>query len=216
MSDVIQSTTIEPAAAAVLPAPAPAPAMPTALPAPVVVTSDAPSEISYNETVQIGTITANSGFDPLSIVFVGTPATGTLSLDADGDVLYTAPANVAAGEADSFTYEIENSAGGLSAPVTNDITLDPGPTASDPNLILGHASTLDLSAIVDKLATPGLSGDTLTVTAVSAENGTIFQNSKNGDLLYKPVANGGAAPFGDDSITYTVWRHRHRYRERHH
>jgi hypothetical protein len=234
MSDVTQSSTIEPEVVSA-PAPEPAPAAPASPPAPIAVAtpepptviSDAPAEVGYNETVQIGTITADSGLDPLSIVFVGTPAVGTLSLDANGDVLYTAPASVTAGEIDSFTYEIEDSAGGFSAPVTNSITLDPGPIATDPNLTVGHASLLDLSAIVSKLAIPGLSGDTLTVTAASAENGTIFLNDKNGDLDYQPIANGnggsattigyelngsatgttntsGGPAFGNDVITYTV------------
>ena len=194
----------------------------TPVPVPSVV-PDAPAEVGHGETVQIGTIT-NSPFDPLSIQFVGTPPAGTLSLDANGDVLYTAPTNVTAGQADSFTYELEDSLGGLSAPITSTITLDPGPAALDPNLVVGRSGSIDLSTLVSQLATPGLSGDTLTVTAASAQNGTIIQ-TKAGDLVYQPIANGtgspttsgydlngsvtggsgpGKAAFGSDVVTYTV------------
>ena len=209
------------------PSPASAPA-PAAAPAPVLlVTPDAPAEAGYEETVQIGTISADSSLDPLSIVLPGGSPLGTLSINASGEILYTAPAAVTAGEIDSFTYEVEDSAGALSAPISASIALDPGPTATDPNLVVGHAGMLDLSTILSELATPGLAGDTLTLTAASAELGSIFQN-KNGDFVYEPVVNGNdgspttvgydldgsltgatgssSSPIksGNDVITYTV------------
>ena len=208
MSDVIQASTIEPVTAPAPdpapipdPAPAPAPLMPVTASAPApVVAPDGPAEVGYGETVQIGTITANSGTDPLSIVFLGAPSVGTVSLDGNGDILYTAPTNVTAGEIDSFTYEIENAAGAFSAPVTTAITLDPGPAATNPNLVVGHGGQLDLSTLVSELASPGLSGDTLTVTAASAANGTIMQ-SKTGDWIYQAAGNGGSSSTTGYDIT---------------
>ena len=72
-------------------------------------------------------------------------------------------------------------------------TTDPGPTATDPNLVIGNAGTLDLSAIVNQLALPGLSGDTLTLVSATAAEGTIEVN-KDGTIDYKPVVPGSQTP----------------------
>ena len=79
---------------------------------------------------------------------------------------------------------------------------DPGPTATDPTLTIGYDGTLDLSTIVNELATPGLAGDTLTLTAAAAANGTIFV-TKAGDLVYEPVA-GGSTTGTPQSIGYDL------------
>ncbi|HTW68485.1 MAG TPA: Ig-like domain-containing protein [Acetobacteraceae bacterium] len=159
-----------------------------ATPAPVpVVLSDAPAEVGFGQSVVIGTIDALSQFNPLSVVFVGDAPQGTLSINAQDEVIYTAPGTLQPGEADSFTYEIEDAVGGVSAPVSVALALDPGPTATDPNLVVGHGGTLDLSSLVDSLALPGLTGDTLTLTGASAANGEIVQ-TKAGDFIYEPIA----------------------------
>ncbi len=145
-----------------------------------VVTSDAPAEAGYGQTVQIGTIAAADGFNQLSVIFVGSAPQGTLSINAEDQVLYTAPTNMLPGEVDNFTYEIEQSTGGVSAPVSVSIALDEGPIATDRSFIIGQQGSLDLSAMLNKLATPGLAGDTLTLLSASAAQGTIVQQS-NGD-----------------------------------
>lgn len=108
-----------------------------------------------------------------------------------------------------FTYEIENSAGGVSAPVSVSLGLDPGPSVTDPTLVVGHPGTLDLSSLVGSLATPGLSGDTLTLTAASPANGEIVQNAV-GDFIYKPIAPGNGTSItvgynlmGNDAVDFT-------------
>lgn len=95
-----------------------------------VVTPDAPAEAGYGETVQIGTISAADAFNQLSVLFVGNAPQGTLSINAEDQILYTAPTGVQPGEVDNFTYEIEQSTGGISAPVSVSIALDDGPTAT--------------------------------------------------------------------------------------
>jgi len=176
-----------------------------------VVTSDAPAEAGYGQTVQIGTIAAADGFNQLSVIFVGNAPQGTLSINAEDQVLYTAPTNVLPGEVDNFTYEIEQSTGGVSAPVSVSIALDEGPIATDRSFIIGQQGSLDLSGMLNKLATPGLAGDTLTLISASAAQGTIVQQS-NGDYVYEPVAGAGNpgnsgglnTVTGTDTITYTV------------
>ena len=182
-------------------------------PAPVpAVISDAPAEVGYGQSIQIGTITTATGLSPLSIVVVGDAPQGMLSINAQDEVIYTAPSELLPGEVDSFTYEIQDSTGGVSAPVSVSLALDQGPAATDPTLVVSYDRAFDLSGIVSQLATPGLAGDTLTLTSVSAAQGTIIQQA-NGDFAYEAVENGGAsgagagkvAPVtGTDTITYTV------------
>lgn len=99
---------------------------------------------------------------------------------------------------------------------------DPGPTVTDPDLVIGQSGTLELSSIVNELATPGLSGDTLTLVSATAANGTIIVG-KLGTIYYEPISttpgysittesgqasgdvvNPGTLSFSSDTITYTV------------
>ena len=165
-----------------------------AAPAPVpFVTSDVPAEVGYGQSVVIGTISAATAFSPLSVVFVGDAPQGSLSINAQDEVVYTGPGKFLPGEVDSFTYEIEDSIGGVSAPVSVSLAIDPGPSATDPSLSVGHAGTLDLSDLLGTLAVPGLSGDTLTLVAASAANGEIVQNSA-GDFIYEPISPANGQP----------------------
>ena len=70
---------------------------------------------------------------------------------------------------------------------------DPGPTATDPNLVVGRDGSLDLSGIVNELAIPGLSGDTLTLSAATAAEGTILL-TKAGDFVYEPIGGANGSP----------------------
>ena len=184
----------------------------SAAPAPVpVVTSDAPGEVGSGQSVQIGTISAATAFIPLSVVFVGDAPQGTLSVNAQDQVIYTAPGKLLPGGVDSFTYEVEDSIGGVSTPVSVSLALDQGPTATDPTLVVSHDRAFDLSQIVNELATPGLAGDTLSLTSVSAAAGTIVQQG-NGDFVYAAISNGASggaagkevALTGTDTVSYTV------------
>jgi hypothetical protein len=154
---------------------------------PLEVSPDASVEIGQGETVAIATITPPFAGDELSVVELGGSLPGQLSINQSDQLIYTAPASVAPGETASFTYEIVDQLGDVSVPVTTSITLDPGPTATDPTFTIGHASQLDLTALVNQLATPGLAGDTLTLVSATASSGTIAVNA-DGDLVYTPPA----------------------------
>ena len=75
--------------------------------------------------------------------------------------------------------------------------LDPGPSTVPGNLVVGHGQTISLTTLINGLVTPGLAGDTESVTAVSAAEGTVSL-SGTGAITYVAPAT------GDDVLSYTV------------
>ncbi len=71
---------------------------------------------------------------------------------------------------------------------------DPGPLVSNGALTIAPAQSVDVTALLYGLVTPGLSGDTDTITSVSG-NASIAA----GDVIYHAPATDGA-----DSFTFTV------------
>ena len=128
-------------------------------------------------------ITPGEPGDSETIVAVGGNAVLT-----NGVVTYTAPD---AGP-DSFTYTVQDQLSDT-ATGTIDVTIDPGPriSTSTPTEI-GHGQTVVVGTI-----TPGLPGDTLSLTTVSPGKGTV---SLAGSVLSYIAPNTG----GTDSIGYTV------------
>jgi hypothetical protein len=81
----------------------------------------------------------------------------------------------------------------------SDITvsvLDPGPTAHDGATTLGHNHTIDLTGFIKSLVTPGLPGDTETITAVTAPSGSV--NLAGGVVTYTTPSSGPV------TLSYTV------------
>jgi hypothetical protein len=57
--------------------------------------------------------------------------------------------------------------------------LDPGPTVASGAVTEGHGQTVSLSALIAGLITPGIAGDTETLTSVSAALGTATLGANN-------------------------------------
>ena len=75
-------------------------------------------------------------------------------------------------------------------------TVDGGPVAAAGKVTIGHGKTSSLTALLSSLITPGLAGDTETITAVSAKLGTATLTA--GAVSYTaPVT-------GPDVVTYTA------------
>ena len=72
-------------------------------------------------------------------------------------------------------------------------TVDPGPIASSGSLTVAFGESVDVTALVDGLVTPGLAGDTETITSVTGD-----ASLSNGHITYTPTA------VGSDSFGYTV------------
>ena len=61
----------------------------------------------------------------------------------------------------------------------------------------GHGQTVNISALVNGLVTPGLAGDSETLQSVSAASGTAVLGANNSVTYTAPAS-------GPDTITYTV------------
>ena len=152
--------------------------------------------VGHGKTVQVGTIDGVTSDVGLSLVVLGTPPAGTLSLGADGAVEYTAPGSVVAGQTDAFAYLVEYGGREVLATGSETVALDPGPSVTDPVDVLAAGQSIDLSAMLPQLANPGLPGDALTLTSVSVSSGTL--TSAGGDIDYTPPSSGAG------SIAYSL------------
>jgi uncharacterized delta-60 repeat protein len=139
--------------------------------------------------------------DPLTAVFVGGPAHGTLTLNADGSFAYTPAANW--NGTDSFTYRASD--GSLtSTPVTVFLTVA---AVNDPPVAVNDAwgtpediglGVSDYGGVLGNDTDP--EGDPLTVVGhTDPAHGTLTINP-GGGFTYIPAPNYN----GPDSFTYTV------------
>ena len=137
--------------------------------------------------------------EPLTIVGVSTPLHGTAS--TNGSVATYQPAANYAG-ADSFTYTISDGHGGtdtatVAVTVTN---VNDAPSAVTDSFTVLQNTPASLNVLSNDSAAPD-SGETLTVTAVSAAgNGTPAIANGGAAVSYTP--NSGFS--GADSFTYTI------------
>jgi hypothetical protein len=117
---------------------------------------------------------------------------GSVVLNNNGTVSYTAPTS----GPDTLTYTVEDQYNDQATGTAN-ITVDPGPTAATGTDTVGHNKTVDLTALINGLVTPGIIGDTETLTNISAVSGSAVLNN-NGTVSYT------APTSGPDTLTYTV------------
>src|SRR5712675_727090 len=127
---------------------------------------------------------------------------GTVANNGDGTFTYTPAANF--NGPDSFTYTVDDGAGGTSTATVN-ITVDPvndAPVAADDS-----ASTSEDTAVItgNVLANDSDVDNALTPANISAfdatsVNGGTVANNGDGTFTYTPAANFN----GPDSFTYTV------------
>ena len=130
-----------------------------------------------------------------------TSVTGGAVLNG-GVITYTAPNS---GSSDSFGYTVTDQLGDTASGLVH-VTIDPGPNAANAGLTVGHGQSVDVTALVNALVTPGLAGDSETITAVSGD-----AVLKNGVITYTAPASGNSDSFGytvtdqyGDSATGTV------------
>ena len=159
-------------------------------PGPQLITT-VPAEIGHGQTIQVGTVTPGLPGDTLSLTTTG-PGRGTLSLTGD-TLTYAAPAM---GGTDSIGYTVNDQLGDA-ASGTIALTVDPGPVAAASSLTVGHGQTVVVTGLVDGLVTPGLPGDSETITAVSAVTGQASLSAA-GAIVYAAPAS------GSDTLGYTV------------
>ena len=147
-------------------------------------------------TVDAPGILGNDSGTGISVAMNGSPAHGTVTVDADGTITYTPEAGFA-GE-DTFTYAIVDEVG-QTATATVTITVDPpaAPVAVDD----AYTTPFETPITVDA---PGIvgndSGTGTTVTDHSAPTHGTVTVGPDGSLTYTPDA--GFA--GDDTFTYEI------------
>jgi len=80
----------------------------------------------------------DAGSTPLTVLLLTQPAAGQGSVSTDGTVVtYTAPQNVTAAFTTTFTYQVRDAFGTLSAPAT--VTVQVTPQATQENLVVTSA-----------------------------------------------------------------------------
>ena len=121
-------------------------------------------------------------------------AHGMASVDGNGIVSYTAPST----GPDSLTYTVADEYGDTASGTLN-VVVDSGPTAGAASISVGEAVTTDLSSYLLGLDTPGIAGDTLTLSGDNATGTKGTVSLVNGDLAYAAPSTATT-----DSFVYTV------------
>jgi CshA-type fibril repeat protein len=133
--------------------------------------------------------------DPLTIISATSP-NGTVTINPDGTITYTPDPNF--NGTDVITYQVSDGNGGFT---TATITVTVGPV-NDPPVAANDIADTDEErpVVIPVLANDvDLDGDPLTITNVSAANGTVVINP-DGTITYTPNLDF----FGTDTITYTI------------
>ena len=113
-------------------------------------------------------------------------------LGSNNAVTYTAPAT----GPDTISYSVADEYGDTATGEVA-VTVDPGPTAGDGAINVGHGREVSLTALINGLIMPGLSGDTETLKPVSAAYGNVMLGPDNTVAYTAPAA-------GPDTISYIV------------
>jgi VCBS repeat-containing protein len=151
-------------------------------------------------TIDPATLLANdtdADGDALSIIAVGNPTNGTVSINDAGQIVFE-PAADYSGQA-TFSYTVSDGNGGTdTATVTLTITgVNDAPEATEVTITTSE----DTATVVDLLANvTDADGDSLTISGTpTAAHGTLTLNT-DGTYTYTPEANYN----GSDTVTYTV------------
>ncbi|WP_400771508.1 beta strand repeat-containing protein [Methylosinus sporium] len=154
------------------------------------IASSAPVKVGHGQTTTIGTVTPGLASDTLTL----TQTSGSGVVFLQGNVIeYLAPAVVTAGQTDEVAYRVQDQYAAASASAIAQLLLDSGPTAANASIIVGHNQSLDETALLNALITPGLAGDTETIVAVTG-HATLSGST----VTYQSPAS------GTDSFSYTV------------
>jgi type VI protein secretion system component Hcp len=160
-------------------------------PGPSVTDNTTPGEkVAHDKTIQVGTVTPGLSGDALTLTELTGPA-GAVTL-ANGVVSFAAPAS---GDV-AFSYQISDQLGDVSAVISDTLTVDPGPSVTD-NTTAGekvvHGTTVAVGSV-----TPGLSGDTLTLTELTGPAGAV--TLANGVVSFTAPANAS----GNVAFSYQI------------
>jgi hypothetical protein len=164
----------------------------------------APAVVGPSQSTEIGTVRPGLLGDTLTLTQTSPTANGTVSLqNVNGveEVIYTAPAVITATTV-SVNYYISDQHGGAVGPgIPTSVQLDAGPTIT----AVAASSVQNGQSTEIGRVTPGLTGDTLTLTQTSpSANGTVSLQLVNGvyEVIYTAPANLNSSP--TETVTYSV------------
>ena len=158
--------------------------------------------VEQGQTTVIATVTPAVAGDTLTLT--ETAGAGTLSLGAvhngTQQVIYTAPGSVPVSTTDAVSYTVAEN--GVSAAGAASVQLDAGPSvAPQTPSVMENSQTTIIGTV-----TPGLAGDTLTLTQAPGSLGTLslgaVQANGTQQVIYTAPATVSASTV--DNVAYTV------------
>jgi hypothetical protein len=151
-----------------------------------VVTPTPGALIAPGQTVAVATVAPGVAGDTLVLQQSGT----ALALNGADQLIYTAPP-INSGTV-VVPYAISDSHHDVTIAANATVVIDPGPSISGIGTVtIGHGTTANLTTLIDSLVTPGHSGDSTTITKLSAGSGTAVLNAGTAD--YTAPASGKVA-----------------------
>ena len=164
-----------------------------------------PLAVEQGQTTILGTVAPGIAGDTLSVSqaagALGTVSLGAVRTDGTQQVIYTAPAAVAASGVDAVSYSVTDQHGGVAADQSASVTLDAGPAI----VAVAAAVEQGQSAVIG-IVTPGEAGDTLSVTQAPGALGTIALGAVQTDGTQQVIytAPAAVASSGHDAVSYSV------------
>jgi hypothetical protein len=149
-------------------------------------------KLAKGGTEVLGTVAPGIVGDTLTLSYTSSQG-GVVSLNAQDQIVYTAPASIKSATPDAVNYTVADQFGDKVAGSAS-IVLDPGPAAGGGQITVNQGASVNETAYLLGLVTPGLAGDSETITAVSGANVKLA----NGVVTYT------APTSATDSFTYTV------------
>ncbi|WP_044872622.1 Ig-like domain-containing protein [Pseudomonas sp. LFM046] len=125
---------------------------------------------------------------PLSIANLGTVTVGTLAQSGNGAVIYTPPTQVAANEVVTFTYQVRDALGALSAPTDVSITVRPNlpPTVAPDTATTNAGAPVVINVLANDVDPEGNAMTVVNVTPPPAGRGSASTNGTT--VTYTPPA----------------------------
>ena len=162
---------------------------------------ETPSAVEVNRTTVIGTVTAGLAGDVLTLTQTG--GAGALSLggavDGVQQVIYTAPAAIAASMVDSVSYTVADQYNDTSSGSAA-VQLDAGPVVAS----VTPAVVEEGQPTVIGTVTAGIIGDTLTLTPTGGAGSLSLGTAANGVQQVIYTAPPAIAASAVDSVSYTI------------
>lgn len=159
-----------------------------------------PTQPATIPAVQLLVNDSDSDQDPLTVVEIGTPLRGTLTLN-DGNLLFTPTNDFAKVGTDQFTYTVTDGNGGTTTAEVTLLRTNENPVTSTDSLTIPQAQSATILSTLLLANDRDADGDTLTLSLVGeAVHGQVKLDAA-GDVVFIPEADFDSV---GGQFTYTV------------